>query len=276
MCDVYDIGSFVFLQVLLYILFMTMRSGDTIIFGNWKMHKHYSDLLLWRDWSGGLPDISTICVGVSVPFTLLRCASDVFGSRSILLGAQDCHPSDSGAHTGDISAPMLSDSGVQFCLVGHSERRGDHGETDELVASKCEACWRAGLLPVVCIGESGDDYTTGKTQDVLSDQLRHSLPCDTDNHIGDIIIAYEPVWAIGTGKTPTLDEITTTHSFIRSQLTDRFGESGGDIPILYGGSVKPDNAASILSLASVDGALIGGASLDVSDFTSIIRSILCN
>jgi triosephosphate isomerase len=184
----------------------------------------------------------------------------------VAVGAQDCHAADQGAHTGDISAPMLRDAGATFVIVGHSERRADHGESDAVVRGKAEAAARAGLAPIVCVGETGPERDAGQAQDVVGRQLAASLP---DGFTG--IVAYEPVWAIGTGKTPTAADVASMHAFIRGTLEERFGNRGAALRILYGGSVKPANAAELLSVPNVDGALVGGASLKADDFLAICR-----
>jgi triosephosphate isomerase len=188
------------------------------------------------------------------------------------VGGQDCHPVENGAHTGDISAEMLADAGASYVINGHSERRADHGETDAVVRAKTEAAWRAGLTAILCIGETEAQYRAGDTLDVLHRQMAGSMPegCTGDT----IVLAYEPVWAIGTGLTPTADEIGAVHNALRDALIDRFGpETGVAIRILYGGSVKASNAAEIFGIADVDGALVGGASLKADDFLPIVDAL---
>ena len=187
----------------------------------------------------------------------------------LIIGGQDCHPKPSGAHTGDISAEMLKDAGATAVIVGHSERRTDHGESDALVRAKAEAARRAGLTAIICIGETGKERDAGETLNVVSRQLAGSVP---DGDPGDIVIAYEPVWAIGTGKTASERDIGEAHAHIRAALKARFGAAGGGIRILYGGSMKPDNAASILAVPDVNGGLVGGASLKSADFLAILRA----
>jgi triosephosphate isomerase len=183
------------------------------------------------------------------------------------VGAQDCHPKASGAHTGDLSAEMLADSGASAIIVGHSERRADHGENDALVRQKAEAAWRAGLVAIVCIGETQKQRDAGQTLDVCATQLAGSLPDGATS--ANLVVAYEPVWAIGTGLTPTAKDVEQVHAFIRGVLTVRFNAEGGRIRILYGGSVKPSNAAELMAVANVNGALVGGASLKAADFLAI-------
>ncbi len=193
-------------------------------------------------------------------------AAIALGSR-IAIGAQDCHPKASGAHTGDISAEMLADAGATAVIVGHSERRADHGETDALVRQKAEAAWRAGLTAIVCIGETQEHRDGGQTLHICGAQLKGSLPDGATS--ANLVVAYEPVWAIGTGLTPTVEDIEEVHSFIRDHLMERFNAEGGKIRLLYGGSVKPSNAAELMSIPNVNGALVGGASLKASDFLAI-------
>jgi triosephosphate isomerase len=187
--------------------------------------------------------------------------------KVLALGAQDCHPVASGAHTGDISADMLADAGASFVIVGHSERRADHGETDALIRQKAEAAWRAGLAAIVCIGETQAQRDAGQTLEICGTQLDGSLPDAAA--ATNLVVAYEPVWAIGTGRTPTAQDVQQVHRFIRDKLTSRFKEEGAGIRILYGGSVKPSNAAELMAVPNVNGALVGGASLKATDFLAI-------
>ena len=187
----------------------------------------------------------------------------------LLIGGQDCHPNAAGAHTGDISAEMLKDAGATAVIVGHSERRTDHGENDALVRAKAEAARRAGLTAIICIGETEKQREAGETLAVISRQLAGSAP---DGAPGDIVIAYEPVWAIGTGKVASERDIGEAHAHIRAALKVRFGAEGGGVRILYGGSMKPDNAAAILKVPDVNGGLVGGASLKSGDFLAILRA----
>ena len=203
------------------------------------------------------------------PATLLARAKETLAGSDIALGAQDCHPFESGAQTGDISAEMLADSGAKAIIVGHSERRADHGETDALVAAKAEAAHRAGLTAIVCVGETESERRDGLTLEVVGRQLGASLPQGASP--ANTVIAYEPVWAIGTGLTPTPDDVAAVHGFIRERLAASLGgQAGAQVRILYGGSVKPANAAELLCVANVDGALVGGASLKAEDFYPII------
>jgi triosephosphate isomerase len=208
---------------------------------------------------------------VCPPATLLAQARYALTGSKILLGAQDCHPLASGAHTGDISAEMLADAGASAVIVGHSERRVDHGETDVLVNAKARAAHRAGLTAIICIGETGQEREQGKTLEVVRRQLQGSLPDDA--RADNTLIAYEPVWAIGSGLTPTPADVAELHGFIRAELGRWLGtnEAGG-LRILYGGSVKPANASELLFVPDVDGALVGGASLKASDFYAIVAA----
>ncbi len=211
-------------------------------------------------------------VVVCPPATLLAAVAAQGASSGILAGGQDCHNNASGAHTGDISAGMLADAGAQFVIVGHSERRTDHGETDDLVRAKAEAAIGAGLKPIICVGETGDQRDSGQAEAVVAAQLAASIPDAAEQH--QVIVAYEPVWAIGTGRTPSLDDIAAMHDSIRARLVGRFGsERGQAIHILYGGSLKPQNAREILAIENVNGGLVGGASLLAKDFYTIISAV---
>lgn len=204
------------------------------------------------------------------PATLLSRLSDAAGT-SIATGAQDCHENTSGAHTGDISADMVADAGGSYVIVGHSERRTDHGETDATVRAKAKATFNANLIAVVCVGETLADREAGRTLDVVGTQVAGSLPDSAT--AANTVVAYEPVWAIGTGKVPTLEEIGEVHDDIRKALVARFGDDATKMRLLYGGSVKPSNAAEIFAVSNVDGALVGGASLKAADFGGIIEAL---
>ncbi len=204
---------------------------------------------------------------VCPPATLIASFADKARGKGIAVGAQDCHPNASGAHTGDISAEMLADAGATSVIVGHSERRADHGESDALIRQKAEAAWRAKLTAIVCIGETRAERDAGRTLDICGTQLKGSLPDGATS--ANLVVAYEPVWAIGTGLTPTTGDVEQVHRVIRKALTDRFKAEGEKIRILYGGSVKPSNAKELMAVANVNGALVGGASLKASDFLAI-------
>jgi triosephosphate isomerase len=240
-----------------------------IVLGNWKMNglersgRELARGLLERlDRAGDGGRRGTI--GVCPPATLLIPLRDLLAGSRLLLGGQDCHSEEKGAFTGDISAEMLADAGCRLVLAGHSERRHGHGETDERVRAKAAAALRAGLTPVVCVGETEEEYLAGRTLERLDAQIAGSLP---DGVSADrLVIAYEPVWAIGTGRTPGDDEIAATHGHVRRRLAERVG---GDVPVLYGGSVKASNAGEIMAQPGVDGALVGGASLAADEFFAI-------
>ena len=204
---------------------------------------------------------------VCPPATLLALAAEIAGPAGIGLGGQDCHPSARGAHTGDLSAAMLKDAGATYVIVGHSERRADHGETDALVQAKARAALEAGLTPIICVGETRAEREAGRATAIVGAQLMGSLPADAP---GSIVVAYEPVWAIGTGLTPTPADVALMHAFARETIGGRLGgDKSADVRILYGGSVKPENAGELLGVADVDGALVGGASLRATDFLAI-------
>lgn len=217
----------------------------------------------------GLKPRPGLKVVVCPPATLVARVAKEAGP-GIGVGGQDCHPKVSGAFTGDVSAEMLKDVGASWTIVGHSERRQYHGESDELIASKAQAGWRAGLGVIICIGETEAERVAGRHEEVVSFQLAHSVPAEAANNI--VAIAYEPVWAIGTGRTPTNEDIAKMHRHIRNVLVARFGEAGRGIEILYGGSVNPKNAKEILAQDEVGGALVGGASLKAADFLTIIAA----
>tara|TARA_E500000305_G_scaffold88463_1_gene75202 strand:+ start:1323 stop:2045 length:723 start_codon:yes stop_codon:yes gene_type:complete len=206
-------------------------------------------------------------VALAPPFTLIHATRNE--ASLIGVGAQDCHTAEGGAHTGDISAAMLKDAGAGFTIVGHSERRADHDEKDADVKAKAEAALAAGLNVIVCVGETEAERDAGKAEKVVAKQLAGSLPTG-EGVAGSLTVAYEPVWAIGTGRTPTLDDIAAMHHSIRVMLNQLFGEAGADIRILYGGSVKPGNASEILAVEDVGGALVGGASLTAESFLAIV------
>jgi triosephosphate isomerase len=237
--------------------------------GNWKMNGISADLGEVRRLIDMNP--SPGCdVLLCPPATLLSGMAAVAAGR-IFLGGQDCHPKPSGAHTGDISAGMLADAGASHVILGHSERRADHGETDTLVRAKADSARAAGLVAIICVGETEAQRDAGETLEVIGRQLAGSVPDEATP--ATVVIAYEPVWAIGTGRTPTLPEIAEVHADIRARLTARFGEGAAGYRLLYGGSVKSSNAADIFALPNVDGALVGGASLKASDFGAIIAAL---
>ena len=239
-----------------------------LIAGNWKMNGLKSSVAEFEAMLAGAPALAAKAdLLVCPPATLIADFADKASGSKVMVGAQDCHPTASGAHTGDLSAEMLADAGARAIIVGHSERRADHGEGDVLVRQKAEAAWRAGVTAIVCIGETGGQRDAGQTLDICGGQLAGSLPDGAT--AAKLVVAYEPVWAIGTGLTPTAKDVEEVHRFIRGVLTDRFGAEGGRIRILYGGSVKPTNAAELMGVANVNGALVGGASLKAADFLAI-------
>jgi triosephosphate isomerase (TIM) len=239
-----------------------------LIAGNWKMNGLKAAEGEFAAMLAGAPAVAAkAALLVCPPATLIAAFADKARGTAVKVGAQDCHPKPSGAHTGDISAEMLADAGAAAIIVGHSERRADHGESDLLVRQKAEAVWRAGLVAIVCIGESEEQRNAGQTLDILRGQLNLSLP---DGSTADnLVVAYEPIWAIGTGRTPTATDVEQIHKFIRDFLTGRFNGEGARMRILYGGSVKPSNAAELMAVANVNGALVGGASLKAADFLAI-------
>jgi triosephosphate isomerase (TIM) len=247
---------------------------DTIrplIAGNWKMNGLKSSMAEFAAMCHGAPQLAGKAdLLVCPPATLIAALADKARvGKNLAVGAQDCHPKVSGAHTGDLSAEMLADAGASAIIVGHSERRADHGESDALVRQKAEAAWRAGLIAIVCIGETQHQRDHGKALDICGNQLAGSLP---DGAVAaNLVVAYEPVWAIGTGLTPTAEDVAQVHGFIRESLTSRFKGEGAKMRILYGGSVKPSNAAELMAVANVNGALVGGASLKAIDFLEIAK-----
>ncbi len=240
-----------------------------LIAGNWKMNGLKASSAEFEAMLAGAPGVAVKAdLLVCPPATLIAAfAEKARGSRTIAIGAQDCHPKASGAHTGDLSAEMLADAGASAIIVGHSERRADHGESDVLVRQKTEAVWRAGLTAIVCIGETQRQRDAGQALDICRGQLDLSLPDQA--RADNLVVAYEPVWAIGTGLTPTVGDVQQIHKFIRDFLIARFNGEGARTRILYGGSVKPSNAAELMAVANVNGALVGGASLKAADFLAI-------
>jgi triosephosphate isomerase len=240
-----------------------------LIAGNWKMNGLKAAIGEFEAMVTGAPAVAARAdLLVCPPATLIAAfAEKVRGSKMLAVGAQDCHPKASGAHTGDIAAEMLADAGASAIIVGHSERRADHGESDLLVRQKAEAVWRAGLTAIVCIGETLHQRDAGQTLDICGGQLSASLPDGA--RAKNLVVAYEPVWAIGTGLTPTAGDVEQIHRFIRELLIARFSGDGGRMRILYGGSVKPSNAVELMAVANVNGALVGGASLKAADFLAI-------
>jgi triosephosphate isomerase len=239
-----------------------------LIAGNWKMNGLAASMAEFEAMIAGAPAIAGKAdLLVCPPVTLVAAFAEKARGTAVAVGAQDCHPKASGAHTGDISAEMLADAGAAAVIVGHSERRADHCESNALVRQKAEAAWRAGVVAIVCIGETQAQRDRGETLDICGGQLTGSLPDGAT--AANLVVAYEPVWAIGTGLTPTSADVEQVHRFIRAALTDRFKSEGARTRILYGGSVKPSNAAELMAVANVNGALVGGASLKAADFLAI-------
>src|SRR5712671_1470348 len=239
-----------------------------LIAGNWKMNGLKASMAEFEAMLAGAPGVAAKAdLLVCPPATLIAAFAEKAQGSKVAVGGQDCHPKASGAHTGDISAEMLADAGASAVIVGHSERRADHGESDALVRQKAEAAWRAGLTAIVCIGETQQQRDAGQTLGICRGQLDLSLPDQA--RADNLVVAYEPVWAIGTGLTPTVGDVQQIHEFIRDFLVARFSSEGTKIRILYGGSVKPSNAAELMAVANVNGALVGGASLKAADFLAI-------
>ncbi len=236
--------------------------------GNWKMNGLAASVAELEALKA--VDASACDVILCPPATLIAGFAAAAQGSAIKMGGQDCHSDASGAHTGDISAEMLAEAGAIAVIVGHSERRADHGEDDAMVRAKAEAAHRAGLIAIVCLGETEAERDAGDALAVVSGQLAGSLPDGAT--AADTVVAYEPVWAIGTGRTPSLDDIAEMHDAIRAELIKRFGAEGDGMRVLYGGSVKPGNAAEIFAVSNVDGGLVGGASLKASDFSAIIAA----
>jgi triosephosphate isomerase (TIM) len=243
-----------------------------LVAGNWKMNGLAASMTELEAMIQGFPPALSARTDLLVcpPATLIAALAAKTRGSTIAIGAQDCHPKPSGAHTGDLSAEMLKDAGATTIIVGHSERRADHGESDALVRTKAEAAWRAGLTAIICVGETRAEREGGKTLAIVGRQLQGSVPDAAA--AANTVIAYEPVWAIGTGLTPTVKDVEEVHGMIRKELVQRFGGTAEAIRILYGGSVKPDNAGTLLKAADVDGALVGGASLKAADFLGIANA----
>jgi len=239
------------------------------VVGNWKMHGTRAMLSEARAIDRGAERLLKVEVALAPPYTLIHATHKE--ASLIGVGAQDCHAAEGGAHTGDISAAMLKDSGASFIIVGHSERRADHGETDADVNAKALSALAVGLSVIVCVGETEAERDADKAEAVVSRQLERSLP-QAEGAAAKVTVAYEPVWAIGTGRTPTVEDIGAMHRAIRQRLNAIYGEEGATIRILYGGSVNPDNAGELLAADEVGGALVGGASLTAESFLGIVAA----
>ncbi|WP_287152827.1 triose-phosphate isomerase [Candidatus Solincola tengchongensis] len=246
-----------------------------LVAGNWKMHKDHREAVdLVRELDGLLAGLEGVEVAVCPPFTALSdVARTLKESRSrIVLGAQDVYPAPEGAYTGEISPRMLKALEVHYVIVGHSERREIIGEGDQLVAAKARAVLEEGMVPILCVGETLEEREEGKAESKVRGQLESALAAWSSDEASALVIAYEPIWAIGTGKTATPEDAQEMNSFIRGWLAERFGQdTASGVRILYGGSVKPDNAAELMAMPDVDGALVGGASLKAADFAAIAR-----
>ena len=247
-----------------------MSKRRKLVAGNWKMNGTTASLVEVEKILELHPQPGCD-VMITPPATLIAQLAWRCREKMLKIGGQDCHWQPSGAHTGDLSAPMLADAGASHVILGHSERRTDHGEVDAMIAAKTQAAWTAGLIAVVCVGESERDRDAGITLSVVEMQLSKSLP---EGVIAEnLVVAYEPIWAMGTGRTPSTTEIAEVHGFMRKTLTSRFGATAEGIRLLYGGSVKPGNATEIFAISNVDGALVGGASLKADDFGPIIEAL---
>lgn len=246
-----------------------MSVHKKLVAGNWKMNGLSASLPEVRAMVDGAASLSAVELAICPPATLATAVGSALKGSAIGLGGQDCHAEKSGAFTGDISAVMWADIGARYVIVGHSERRTYHAETNAIVAAKASAVLRAGLTPIICVGESLAERDAGKTLDVISTQLAGSVPEAAGQT--PVVIAYEPVWAIGTGHTPTTAQVAEVHGFMVSALAKRFGAAGATIRLLYGGSVKPENAKELMAVPGVDGALVGGASLKSADFLKIAQ-----
>ena len=244
-----------------------------IIAGNWKLNKTVSEAVsLTTDLAKLVDSISDVEIVVAPVFTALSNVHDVINGSNIQLAAQDLYWEDSGAFTGEVSAPMLKDVGCDYVIIGHSERRQYFGETNEIVNQKVKAALSHELKPIICVGELLEERETGKTESVIEDHVKGGIRDLTESEMESCVIAYEPVWAIGTGKTATPDQAQEVHSFIRDILEDCYSDKlASKIRIQYGGSVKPENAAELMSQQDVDGALVGGASLDAESFAEIVK-----
>lgn len=250
-----------------------MAKLTPIVVGNWKLHKTIGEATtLVTDLKNQLSTVRDVEVGVTPVFTALAPVSKRLEDSNLLLGAQDCFYETGGAWTGEVSAPMLKDAGCDFAIVGHSERRANFGDNDSVVARKARAVLDGGLRVIICVGESEAERDVGKTQERVGTQLSAAIAPLQPEDLAQVVIAYEPVWAIGTGRTATPAQAQEVHAFIRQQLEARFGQAGKSIRLQYGGSVKPGNAKELMSQLDIDGALVGGASLKAEDFAAIVKA----
>ncbi|HRL05714.1 MAG TPA: triose-phosphate isomerase [Brevundimonas diminuta] len=249
-----------------------MKQSVKLVAGNWKMNGLGASLAEAETLETALKEQAAACrVALCPPATLIDRMAQALKGGAVEIGGQDCHAETSGAYTGSVSAEMVRDAGARLVILGHSERRAGFGETDADVAAKVEAALAADLEPIICIGETLQEREAGQAVEVVSRQVAGSLPASLAGKA--FAVAYEPVWAIGTGLTPTLEQIEEVHAAVRAAMVAKLGEGGRAAPILYGGSVKPSNAREILAVAEVGGALVGGASLKAEDFLGIIRAV---
>jgi triosephosphate isomerase (TIM) len=243
-----------------------------ILAANWKMHKTAADAVAFAEaFAPRVADASSVDVVIAPPFTALAALGAALAGTPIALAAQNAHPEEQGAFTGEVSAAMLREAGCRYAIVGHSERRTLFGESSELVARKAEALLRHGIRAIVCVGESLAEREAGRTGDVIDAQLRESLARIPADGTAELVIAYEPIWAIGTGRTATPEAAQEVHARVRERLRERFGAGGESVRIQYGGSVKPDNVCELMAQPDIDGALVGGASLEPESFARIVR-----
>ena len=248
-----------------------MSERKKLVAGNWKMNGNKASLAEIRGMIAAAASLpNSVQLAICPPATLAGLASELILGTGLALGGQDCHGEPIGAFTGDLSAEMWADLGASYVIVGHSERRQFHGETDASVAAKASGAMRAGLAPIICLGESLEERQAGRTLEVMARQLAGSVPEAAAN--ARFVVAYEPIWAIGTGLTPTLHQVGEVHAALRSGLRQRFAAAGEATQLLYGGSVKPENARDLMHVGDVDGALVGGASLKSKDFLAIAHA----
>lgn len=246
---------------------MAQMRPRPLVAGNWKMNGLQASVAELKKIVAGASKLANkVDILVCPPATLLAAFAAAAQGSPVAIGGQDCHPEPCGAHTGELSAEMLKDAGASAVIIGHSERRQNHGESDADVQEKTQAAWRADLLPIVCIGETKEERDAGATLSRIERQIDESLP---QTLRGDLVLAYEPVWAIGSGLTPTPSDVAQVHALIRDRLSGRYGAAGEGIRILYGGSVKPSNAKQLMAVENVGGALVGGASLKADEFLAI-------
>ena len=243
-----------------------------IIAGNWKMYKTVAEAVKYvKEFRSLVKDVTGVEIVLAPPFTALHAAAEAARASNIAIAGQDCYWEREGAYTGEVSAAMLCEAGAEYVIIGHSERRTLFGETDVTVNRKVAAAFTAGLTPIACIGETLDQRERNETFDVLDRQIKHGLDGLTADQVTRLVLAYEPVWAIGTGRNATPDQAAEAHAHIRKRLRQWFGSEPAELcHILYGGSVKPDNIRNLIALTEVDGALVGGASLDVRGFSEIV------